>query len=156
MSKVNPKEAPSGYYAVEDTVGGTSCRGCVFISGMQCTRSERMREHGGYCTSEERRDGHNVIFKKGKALMAAKKAKASRTELFWAKRIVTEEQWFLIEVTKGADKGKILEACLEGDAMYGTPHDSVTKQSDVDIKDFEELNNGQFGTPIDLIKETAP
>jgi len=77
------------------------------------------------------------------------------TQLFWAKRMVTEEQWFLIEVTKGADKDKILEVCLEGDALYGTPHDTCTKQSDVDLMDFEGPDSDAQLKPIDLIEETA-
>lgn len=78
----------------------------------------------------------------------------SETELRWAKRLVTEEQWFLIKVTKGASPEKILEACLEGDAMYGTPHDSMTKQSNVDSKSADEVDAKRFGEPIDLVEET--
>ncbi len=77
------------------------------------------------------------------------------TKLVWAKRMVTEEQWFLVEVTKSADTDKILEACLESDALYGTPHDTDTKQSDTDILPYEEPNVGRYGNPIDLVEETA-
>ena len=143
MSKLDPKEAPPGYQAAPDR----GCGYCCFVGKTgDCCRPESLREKGGYCTKEERKDGRDVIFK----------AEKSETQLFWAKRIVTEEQWFLIMVTKGADKDKILEACLEGDALYGTPHDTRTKQSDTTIKDFEETSTGQYGDPLDLVEETKP
>ena len=78
----------------------------------------------------------------------------TKTKLVWAKRMVTEEQWFLIKVAASAPTDKILEACLEGDALYGTPTDTDTKQSDTDIVDFEESSAGQWGKPIDLVEET--
>lgn len=78
------------------------------------------------------------------------------TELRWAKRTVWEEQWFLIEVTKGASPEKILEACLEGDALHGTPHDTKTKQSETDImkppSDRERIIFEKDA--IDLVEET--
>ena len=150
MSKLNPKEAPKGYYAVSDGVVGGSCNACAFYGAddIICGRSESVREAGGYCTAEERKDGISVIFKKGKA------PKKPKTELRWIKRIVTEKQWFLVEVTKGAEVLKITEAVLEGDALYGTPHDSETKNADITIHPFEEADHAKWGTPIDLIEET--
>jgi len=150
VSKLNPKEAPKGYYAVNGGVRGGSCDGCAFCGPVLpvCGRSERVRENGGYCTAEERNDGVTVIFKRGKA------PKKPETELRWIKRIVTEEQWFLVEVTRGADDDKILEACLEGDAMHGTPHASVTKQSETTIHPVNEPNAAQWGAPINIIEET--
>lgn len=85
-----------------------------------------------------------------------KKVKKSATELRWVNRVVCETQWFLVEVTKGASTEKILEACLEGDALYGTPHDTVTKQSDTYIGDTISAKFAKkFGKPIDLTEETA-
>ncbi len=83
-------------------------------------------------------------------------SKKSKTDLVWVSRTVTEIQYFLVEVTKGAAKDRVVEACIEGDALYGTPHDTDTKQSDVEIDRVPNEKEIQLykGEAIDLVEET--
>jgi hypothetical protein len=63
--RLNPREAPKGYRAVEAPTGCNDCDGCDFLSqGGYCKM--RYPLAGRPCFHERRKDGHNVIFKRVK------------------------------------------------------------------------------------------
>lgn len=79
------------------------------------------------------------------------------TEIHKVVRTLHEEQTFYVRVAAGTPKDKVLEACLEGDALYGTPHKTYRRQSDVDVRCIvAEPYAKKFGGPIDLTEETKP
>ena len=60
MSKINEKDAPVGYMAVEPEQYhhfGGECKGCAFLGNHECLSEEAI------CWVEGREDGRDVIFK---------------------------------------------------------------------------------------------
>ena len=60
MSKINEKDAPVGYVAVEPEqyyYFGGECKGCCFLGNYECLSEEAI------CSAECREDGRDVIFK---------------------------------------------------------------------------------------------
>ena len=61
MSKINEKDAPEGYIAVEPEQNyhfGGECKGCCFLGNYECLSEEAI------CCAECREDGRDVIFKR--------------------------------------------------------------------------------------------
>jgi hypothetical protein len=78
------------------------------------------------------------------------------TEIYKVTRTIHEVQVFFVRVTAETPLDKIAEVCLEGDALYGTPHRTNTMQSDVKVCcPVAEPYAKKFGEPIDLVEETA-
>jgi hypothetical protein len=79
----------------------------------------------------------------------------SDTEIRKVVRTLHKEETFYVRVAAGTPKDKVLEVCLEGDAMYGTPHKTYTQQSNVDVRCIvAEPYAKKFGEPLDLVEET--
>ncbi len=80
----------------------------------------------------------------------------SETELRWIKRTIHEEQFTLVKVTKGVSEEKLLEIVIEGDALYGDPHETNTKLSDTTVDRLATLAEIEvYAEPVDLTEETA-
>lgn len=79
----------------------------------------------------------------------------SDTEIHKVVRTIHEQQTFYVRVAAGTPKDKVAAACLEGDALYGTPHNTFTRQNDVEVRCIvAEPYAKKFGEPIDLTEET--
>jgi hypothetical protein len=79
----------------------------------------------------------------------------SEIELRWIKRTVHEEQFTLVKVTKGVSEEKLLEIVLEGDALYGDPHEIKTNQCDTAVDRLaSEREIAIYAEPVDLTEET--